>query len=119
MSRPQNRFTHSNTLEEALHKAATEWGVEREYWDIFGNHHVASADIEQRILASFGVDVSSPETVDQARKQRFQSKAATLLAPTSVVAETDRAIEVALLSYTTSQLRLELTLEEGGNLSSD
>jgi 4-alpha-glucanotransferase len=119
MSRPQNRFTHSNNLEEAFHKAAIEWGVEREYWDIFGNHHVASADIERRVLASFGVDVSSAETVDQARKQRFQSKAATLLAPTSVVSETDRAIELALLSYANSQLRLELTLEEGGSLSSD
>src|SRR5690242_16436300 len=116
MSRPQIRFTYSNTLDEALHKAASEWGIEREYWDIFGTHHVASADIERRVLASLGVDVSSTERIDAARKQRFQNKAASVLAPTSVVGNTDRAIEISLLSHGNAQLYLEISLEQGGNL---
>jgi len=67
MSRPLIRFEYSTSREDALHRAATEWGVEREFWDIFGHHHVASAETEAKILASLGVDVSSTGRVDAAR----------------------------------------------------
>lgn len=110
---PQTTFQYSATREEALDRAAVEWGVEREFWDIFGQHHVASPETEAKILAALGVDVSSKECVDDARRRRFEERVSSLLAGTSVISESDKAIEISLLAGDLPEIRLDLMLEEG------
>jgi 4-alpha-glucanotransferase len=117
MSRPLIRFECSSNHEEALHRAATEWGIEREFWDIFGTHHVASADIEARILSSLGVDVSSAESVDAARRRRFNGIANSLVPGTSVISERDRAFELSLFTGDLPSIQVELALEDGSVVS--
>ena len=39
-----------------LHRA---WGVQEEYWDVFGNKHSADAEIERSILRSMGFQPDS------------------------------------------------------------
>ncbi len=42
-----------------IEQAARAWGIETDYWDIWGKQHHASAELETAILASLGVDTSS------------------------------------------------------------
>src|SRR6476646_7217240 len=113
MSRPLTKFEYSHSREDALHRAATEWGIEREFWDIFGHHHVASGDIEARILGSLSVDVSSEESVDRARRDRFEKHASSLVPGTSVISESEKSFELALLAAPVPSIAVELTLEPG------
>ena len=113
MSRPLTKFEYSRSREDALHRAATEWGIEREFWDIFGHHHVASGDIEARILGSLGVDVSTQESVDRARRERFEKHASSLVPGTSVISESEKSFELALLAAPVPSIAVELTLEPG------
>jgi 4-alpha-glucanotransferase len=117
MLRPLIRFERSSSREDALHRAATEWGVEREFWDIFGVHHVASADIEARILSSLGVDVSSAESVDAARRRRFEGIGSSLCPGTSVISERERAFELSLFAGELPSIQVELKLEDGSVIS--
>jgi 4-alpha-glucanotransferase len=117
MTLPQVIFEYSATREEALHRAAVEWGIEREFWDIFGQHHIASPETEAKILASLNVDVSSKESVDDARKRRFEERAASVLAGTSVIAESNKAVEISLLAGDIPEIGLDLLLEEGTTLA--
>ena len=115
----QIKFEHASSYEDALHRAAVEWGVEREFWDIFGNYHSASADTEARILESLGVDVSSQDTVEEARMRRFQQRAE-VLPNTSVVSENDKAVDISLpATRNASRIHLDVTLEDGSVLSAD
>ena len=116
MTLPQVRFDYSATREEALHRAAVEWGIEREYWDIFGHHHIASADTEAKVLAALGVDVSTKDCLDQARRRRFERHAASVVADTSVLAETNKAVELSLISGPLPSVQLELRLEDGARI---
>jgi 4-alpha-glucanotransferase len=113
MSRPVIKFEYSHSREDALHRAATEWGIEREFWDIFGRHHVASSDIEARILASLGVDVHSQESVDGARRNRFERHATSVVPGTSVVSENSKLVDLTLLAGPVPQLAIELLEERG------
>jgi 4-alpha-glucanotransferase len=113
MPLPLTKFEYSYNREDALHRAATEWGIEREFWDIFGQHHVASGDIEARILGSLGVNVSSRESVDRARRERFERHAASPVRGTSVISENEKAFEIVLLSGPLPEVTVELTLEAG------
>ncbi len=49
-------ITASATYEEALERAAERWGVQREYWDIWGKHHRATPEMIAAVLRSLGVD---------------------------------------------------------------
>ncbi len=116
MSRPLIRFEYSSSHEDALHRAAAEWGVEREFWDIFGAHHISSASTESKILASLGVDVSSRETLDKARKQKFEQQAACLVPGTSVISEQENAFEISLFSGEIPSVQIELIREDGSDI---
>ena len=60
-------FTPSTTYEQALTAAADIWGIEREYWDIWGNKHIAPADDIRAVLDSLGVAAGSKEDLDRCR----------------------------------------------------
>src|SRR5690242_3737902 len=113
MSLPLTKFEYSHSREDALHRAATEWGIEREFWDIFGHHHVASGEIEARILGSLGLDVSSLEAVDRARRERFEKHASSLVPGTSVISESQKSFELVLFAGPLPKVMVELTLETG------
>jgi hypothetical protein len=45
-------FTPATTKEEALRTACQLWGVQQDYWDIFGTQHVASLEVLEAVLKS-------------------------------------------------------------------
>ncbi len=117
MPRPQIVFEPSHSYEDALHKAADEWGIEREFWDIFGKRHVASAAMEGRILSALGVDTSSQKTIEDQRIQRFERRAMLPIQPVSITTEQEKWIILSLAqSYTAADIEIAITLETGQQL---
>ena len=76
----------SPDYKEALSRAAELWGIEQNYWDIFGTQHFASENAIEAILRALGVDASSPESLDAAVRARSKEPSRYLLPPTVVVA---------------------------------
>ena len=75
--------------DEALREAATAFGVQQEFWDIFGRQHRTSADTNQAILTAVGMDCSSTETLRQSMARRREKGEVRLLPPVLVVSENE------------------------------
>src|SRR5579884_2672178 len=83
------------TSEEALDRAADAYGVELQYWDIFGKQHFATAEVKRAILESMGVDCSSDESLRRAFEERAAGGTDRLLPPTIVLSEDAPVLEIA------------------------
>lgn len=70
-----------------LDEAAEVWGIEKDFWDIFGIHHETPTKTEKGVLKSLGVDTSSDENVERALAERRWREWSRPLAPTIVVSE--------------------------------
>src|SRR5271154_2537929 len=117
MPLPEVVFEPSSSYEDALHKAAEEWGIEREFWDIFGKRHVASAAMESRILSALGLDTSSQKTIEDKRVQRFQRRVMLPFQPVSITNDVEKWIILSLAkSYTSADIELDIRLESGEQL---
>jgi hypothetical protein len=72
----------AKNYDEALRRVAQEWGVQNEYWDVFGERHIASSEIQRSILRSMGFEVDSLEQLNAASKRRAELDWAVLAPPT-------------------------------------
>ncbi len=54
--------------------AARAWGIETDYWDIWGKQHHASPELETAILGSLGVDTRSSASLQDAIERREQQR---------------------------------------------
>jgi 4-alpha-glucanotransferase len=108
-------FTPSTSLEEAVDRAVAEWGIEPEYWDIFGRHHPATTEVKRNILQSMGVDASSRESIDCALEERLWREWSRPLPLTTVRGERDPLeVEVRLPEgLRNDSIRLRLCWEDG------
>ncbi|MDX2151314.1 MAG: 4-alpha-glucanotransferase [Bryobacteraceae bacterium] len=98
----------------ALDRAAEAWGVEREYWDIFGKQHTASPEVLQAILKAFGVDVSSEAALDQALEARLWDEWSRAVPQTLVTSE-DGLLRLRLpRDHADSDVEIDIAWEEGG-----
>jgi len=86
-------ITASATYEEALERAAERWGVQREYWDIWGKHHRATPEMIAAVLRSLGVDAGSREELDEALVREVRSEWQRLVPPTLVTSAGSAARE--------------------------
>ncbi len=71
MQIPTVRFAASSSYEDALARACDAWGVETEYWDIWGRRHAATPELLSALLGSLGVDASGRDSLDQALEDRL------------------------------------------------
>ena len=67
-------FTPSVTFEHALHRAAGHWGIEQEYWDIWGKHHTATPEMISAVLRGLGVACATNEEIDAALWREFREE---------------------------------------------
>jgi 4-alpha-glucanotransferase len=65
-----------------IEQAARAWGVETDYWDIWGRQHHASPALETAILGSLGIDTRSQASLRSAMERRKQRQWRSPLAPT-------------------------------------
>jgi 4-alpha-glucanotransferase len=100
---------------DALNLAADEWGIEREFWDIFGHKHIASSAIEEKILVTLGVSASSLGKLEEERLQRFERQVNTLAPSVHVSQQTEAYLPVSLeAGAALVSARITIELEEGG-----
>ena len=71
-------YSPAQTYEEALRRAARAWGIQDEYWDIFGKRHIAGPEIQRAILSSMGFASDSLENLNAAVRRRGELEWATL-----------------------------------------
>lgn len=105
-------FTPSLTRDAALRRACELWGIQPDYWDIFGTYHVAPADVLANILNSLGVPADSAETLDAAVEARLWKEWSLPAGPTLVVSLSDCAVPLRLPQGASADVTFEW--EEGG-----
>jgi len=73
--------------DQLLDQAASAFGIEPGFWDIWGNHRVTSPATTQALLAAMGVASDTPEQIEGALTQRLRREWEHLLPPARVVSE--------------------------------
>ncbi len=102
------------TYEESVRQAARLCGIEHEFWDIFGHHHVTSLETGKAILESLGFDCESAGRLQKSLHQRQCRVWNRMLPPALVASVQDAAIAVPLhCPVGTLHASAELQLEEG------
>jgi hypothetical protein len=98
-----------------IEQAAPAWGIETDYWDIWGKQHHASAQLETAILQSLGVDLGSKASLQAAIERRKHRQWRSPLAPT-IILTADGPNEVAVslpAKLADSRATLRIRKEDG------
>ena len=106
----------ADNYHELLNRAASLWGIDAEFWDIWGNKHITSEETKRAILKGRGVPADTAVELRQALERRAWNEWSRLLAPTQVVSENRRPLETALnvpAEHAEGTARLEVRLEDG------
>jgi 4-alpha-glucanotransferase len=77
-------FVPAATYEEALKRACGLWGVQEEYWDIWGQRHIAAPEVQRKVLSSLGVPAGTRESLNEAIEERAWQEWSSVVAPTIV-----------------------------------
>ncbi|MGA2214393.1 MAG: 4-alpha-glucanotransferase [Bryobacteraceae bacterium] len=114
----------SNTAPDppAIENAARAWGVETEYWDIWGQQHHASVELERAILHSLGVDTSSIAALGEAleRHNRRQWRAPFAPSVFLTAGSTPQEVPVSLeAKHAGSQATVRIELENASRIELD
>jgi 4-alpha-glucanotransferase len=80
----------SRTYREALDEAAELWGIEPQFFDIWGHLHVTSAATKQAILRAMGVGVDTQDQIEAAIDGRRRREWTSAAPPCLVLSETER-----------------------------
>ena len=119
MSKPSNIvFQAAESYVDGLDRAAEEWGIEREFWDIFGKQHIAPSAIEEKILKALGVSTDSIETLERERHERFEQHVNRMLPHIHVTSQPGAYLPVSVAAdAAVTSFGLTLHLEAGGQPS--
>lgn len=104
-------FNPAGSYAEALDRAAEAWGIEREYWDIWGRHHRTSAEVECAVLRSLGVDSSSLESLNAALEDRLWRQWSRLAPPVLITAAQPAPVLTVSIPETSATGILQVTLD--------
>src|SRR5205807_5862723 len=85
-----------NPEQPELASVAQAWGIETEYWDVWGKQHRASPTVEKAILESLGVDGVANHSLHQALQERVADEWRRPLAPTIVLSGDRTPHEIAV-----------------------
>ncbi|MBV8569840.1 MAG: 4-alpha-glucanotransferase [Acidobacteriaceae bacterium] len=105
------RFEPASDYENSLWRAAAETGIDHEYWDIFHKRHETSAETRRKILEARGWDVSTFESLEAHRRQRFEQWFTVPVPSTVVLAEAEKWVPLTLAEEQGS-LCFEIELED-------
>ncbi len=104
---------------QTLADAACRFGLENEYWDVWGQRHTASRETQTAMLASMGVDARTEESLLRALEERESRAWRRPLEPTAVLTEGRAPHEIAIsiaADQAASTAVLEIRFEDGNVL---
>src|SRR5271169_6065626 len=78
----------SDSFEQLLDRAASWFGIDGGFWDIFGNRHTTAVAAKQSILRALGVAADSASDLEQALAALARHEWERLVPPAVVVGET-------------------------------
>lgn len=96
--------------ERSLEEAARIWGIETDYWDIWGKQHHASAAVEKAILESLGVETGNRQAFEESLQHRSQREWNRALPPTLVL-DIDQTPHHVVVSLAEARGNEEATFE--------
>jgi 4-alpha-glucanotransferase len=104
-----------------LEQAANIWGIETDYWDVWGSHHHASTKVHTAILESLGVDAREGASLQRSIERKVAAEWESPLPPVIVLTNDampphGAAHEVAVSlpeEQAASPALLEIRLEQG------
>jgi len=108
-------FQPSGSYEEALERACQIWGVQKDYWDIFGKFHVAPPDAQASVLQSMGIPSRTTEELDQAVEKRLWEDWRVPTVSTLVVSLSDGMFPVHLVKPDPGIIRVVFEWEGGAS----
>ena len=117
MTHTTSSFRASGSYEQALDRAARQWGIESEFWDTWGQRHATSPEIERAMLAALGVSAGSRESLDRAVEQHAAREWERLLPPVFVAGESawSKGIPVSVpAAQADAEVALNIRWEGGG-----
>ncbi len=88
--------TASSNYDQALDRAAELWGIQPDYWDIWGKPHVTPPETKRAILHSLGVSTGSKQELDEAIAAHARQEWSRLVAPCLVISVSQRPRQFAL-----------------------
>jgi len=106
----------SPTYEQALDQAAELWGIQPEYWDIWGQRHLTPPETKKAIIESFGVRADSREALDHAVEERSRAEWSRLLPPCLVISESLQPLEAYVqvpIRLDAAEVRVDFRWEDG------
>ena len=109
-------FFPAQSYEEALRRACELCGVQQEYWDIFGTHHVAPPDVQRAILSSMDVPAGSTEELNRFLEERFRRECGSVVPPTTVCDLSSGQFEINVPAAACSgEVEIEYLWEDGSS----
>lgn len=75
---------------QLLDRAASQWGIEPEFWDIWGHLHVTEPETKAAILNALGVASGSPAELEEALNERQRSEWSRIAPPSLVMSASMR-----------------------------
>lgn len=114
IQKPPESFHPSTDYDVALERAATLFGIESEYWDIWGNRHHAPREVQQSILRSLGIDPDTKESLDAAIEDRMWREWSQVIASTIVSSEERNQITLQIPeSSREASVEVDFAFEDG------
>ena len=98
---------------DALDQAAALWGIESQFWDIWGKLHVTSAETKQAILRTMGVPVDTEDQLAQAVAARVSRESSRLVPPCLVLSENQRPRSIPVQYPGSASADIEIRHEDG------
>ncbi len=98
---------------ELLPPLCREFGIDMEYWDIWGHRHEVGESSLLAILGSFGLDTRTPERLTESVKSRQKRLQEHPLDPVAVLSVSDHRPAVPLRAAAGSHLSVALYWEDG------
>ncbi len=98
---------------DLLETLCRDFGIQRSYWDIWGREHEVPEETLLKILASCGLDTSSPEALARSAERRQREREQRPLDPVAVLSVNEAEPRVELRAPAGSRAALALYLEDG------
>jgi len=117
MTHTTSSFKASGNYEQALDRAARQWGIESEFWDTWGHRHTTPPEIERAMLTAMGLSAGDREGLDRAVEQRMAQEWERLLPVVFVVGESafSKGIPLSVpVALAEAEISLNIRWEGGG-----
>src|SRR5579859_4287107 len=102
----------SANYNEALDRAAEAWGIQPEYWDIWGTRHITLLDTKRAILQSLGIHTGTKEDLDAAVDERVRDEWVRVVPACLVISQNQHPREFAAhLPAEVADLDAQITLK--------